>query len=102
MKQGLKAIGKAAAYFAVYYLIQIIVSTIYTIVLTTKLTLEMMETEPELNMTLLETQVFEAVMADAMMLTFISGVIVLLIFALVSVIVIVTDLVTIFPKLSFA
>lgn len=83
MKKGLKAIGKATVYFGVYFLVQIIVSAIYSIVLSTKLTMEMMATGNELDMLLLEEQLMEAIMGEAMMMTFISGIVVLLLFWLV-------------------
>lgn len=83
MKKGFKAFGKAAVYFGVYFLVQIIVSIVYSVVLSTKLTMEMMATGEELNMVLLETQLMEAIMGEAMMMTLISGVVVLLIFWLV-------------------
>lgn len=83
MKKGLKAIGKATVYFGVYFLVQIIVSFVYSIVLSTKLTMEMMATSEELDMALLETQLMDAVMGEAMTMTFVAGVLVLLIFWLV-------------------
>ena len=83
MRKGLKAIGKATVYFGVYFLVQIIVSAVYSVVLSTKLTMEMMETGEELNMVLLETQLMEAIMAEAMTMTLISGIVVLLLFGLV-------------------
>ena len=83
MKKGFKAFGKAAVYFGVYFLVQIIVSMVYSVVLSTKLTMEMMATGEELDMALLETQLMDAVMGEAMMMTLLSGVIVLLVFWLV-------------------
>lgn len=80
MKKGFKALGKAVAYFGVYFLVQIIVSTVYSIVLTTKLTMEMMASGEELDMVLLEEQLLEAIMGEAMMMTLISGVLVLVVF----------------------
>ena len=80
MKKGFKALGKAAVYFGVYFLVQIIVSAVYSIVLSTKLTMEMMATGEELDMVLLETQLMDAIMGEAMMMTLISGIIVLLVF----------------------
>lgn len=83
MKKGFKAFGKATAYFGVYLLVQVIVSAVYSIVLSTKLTMEMMATGEELDTALLETQLMDAVMGEAMMMTLISGILVLLIFGLV-------------------
>lgn len=83
MKKGFKAFGKAAVYFGVYFLVQIIVSMVYSVVLSTKLTMEMMATGEELDMALLEMQLMDAVMSEAMMMTLLSGVIVLLVFWLV-------------------
>lgn len=83
MKKGFKALGKAAAYFGMYFLVQIIVSMVYSIALSTKLTMEMMATGEELDMALLETQLMDAIMSEAMAMTLISGVIVLLLFWLV-------------------
>ena len=83
MKKGLKAFGKAALYFGVYFLIQILVSTVYSIVLSTKLTMEMMASGDELDMLLFETQLMDAIMEEAMMMTLVSGVLVLLVFGLV-------------------
>lgn len=83
MKKGLKAIGKATVYFGVYFLVQIIVSIVYSIVLSTQLTMEMMATGEELDTLLLAEQLTEAIYAEAMMMTLVSGILVLLIFGLV-------------------
>ena len=83
MKKGLKALGKATVYFGVYFLVQIIVSAVCSIVLSTKLTMEMMATGEELDMVLLETQLMDAIMGEAMTMTLLSGIIVLLLFWLV-------------------
>ena len=83
MEKGLKALGKATAYFVVYFLVQIIVSSVYSIVLSTKLTMDMMASGEELDMALLETQLMDAIMGEAMMMTLISGAVVLLVFGLV-------------------
>lgn len=83
MEKGLKALGKATAYFVVYFLVQIIVSSVYSIVLSTKLTMDMMASGEELDMALLETQLMDAIMDEAMMMTLISGAVVLLVFGLV-------------------
>ena len=83
MKKGFVAIGKATIYFGVYFLVQIIVSMVYSVMLSTKLATEMLEMEGEINMPLLEDQLMEAIYGEALMMTLISGVIVLLLFWLV-------------------
>lgn len=83
MKKGFFAIGKAIIYFGVYFLVQIIVSMVYSVILSTNLATAMLETDGEINMSLLEDQLMEAIYGEALMMTLISGVVVLLLFWLV-------------------
>ena len=80
MKEIFKAVGKAVLYFGVYLLVQVIVSMIFSISISTKLTMEMMATSEELDVMALTEQVTAAVMDQAMLMTFISGITVLLIY----------------------
>ena len=80
MKEIFKAVGKAVLYFGVYLLVQVIVSMIFSISISTKLTMEMMATGEELDVMALTEQVTAAVMDQAMLMTFISGIAVLLIY----------------------
>ncbi len=80
MKEFFKAVGKAVLYFGVYLLVQVIVSMIFSVSISTKMTMEMMATGEELDVMALTEQVTAAVMDQAMLMTFISGIAVLLIY----------------------
>lgn len=86
MKNALKAIGKAAVYFGIYFLAQILVSLIYSVVLSAQLTVKMMAADGMLDTALLEIQLTEAIYANAMEMTLVSAVLVLLIYWLVCII----------------
>jgi len=80
MKNSFKALGKAVAYFAVYLLVQVLVSTVFSAVISARMTMEMMASGEELDvMTMTETLMAE-VMAKAMEMTFVAGLVTLLIF----------------------
>ena len=83
MKEFLKSIGKAAVYFGVYLIIQVIVTTIFSISISTKLTMELMANGEQLDTVALAEQAMAAVMDKAMLMTLISGIIVLLLFWIV-------------------
>lgn len=83
MKNVGKSIGKAALYFLVYFGTQILVSSVFSVVITTKLTTEMMAGNEELDMAVLTQKVMDVVMSQAMTMTFIAGIIALLIYAVV-------------------
>lgn len=83
MKKGLKAIGKAAVYFAVYFLTQVLVSVVYSVSLSTKMTMEMMATGEELDVMAMTEALTAQLMEQVMTMTLIAGVITLLIFWIV-------------------
>jgi len=83
MKKGLKAVGKAVAYFAVYLLSQVLVSVVYSTVLSTQMTMELMAAGEELDVMAMTEALTAEVMSRAMEMTFIAGVVALLIFWLV-------------------
>lgn len=83
MKNFFKAVGKALLYFAVYFGTQIGVSFVFSILMSTKLTMEMMETEGTIDAALLSEQLMDRVMDQAMLMTFIAGVLTLLIYWIV-------------------
>lgn len=74
MKNVFKAIGKAAFYFFVYFLIQMAVSFVYGIVLTVNISTEITDE------TLLAEQLTGSIMEQAMMMTFVSGVVTIIVF----------------------
>ena len=74
MKNSLKAIGKAAFYFLGYFLIQMAVSFVYGIVLTVNISTEITDA------TLLAEQLTGSIMEQAMMMTFISGAVTIIVF----------------------
>lgn len=83
MKNGLKAIGKSMVYFAVYLLTQIAVSIVFAIGLTARLTMELMAAGEELDTNQMMLQVSEEIINQAMLMTFIAGVITLFIYWIV-------------------
>lgn len=83
MKSFFKALGKAAVYFGVYLVVQVIVSMIFSISISTKITMEIMASGEALDAVALTEQVTAAVMDQAMLMTFISGIVVLLIYWIV-------------------
>lgn len=83
MKKGLKAIGKAAAYFGVYFLMQIIVSVVFSVGLSAKMTMEMMASGEELDMAVMTEVLTAEIMSQAMLMTLIAGIFTLLIFWIV-------------------
>ena len=83
MKNFFKSVGKAFLYFAVYYGTTMAVSMVVSIVLSTKLSMEMMATGQELDTLALTELLTEQVMDMAMTMTFVSGVIALLIYWIV-------------------
>lgn len=80
MKQGLKALGKAFVYFAVYLLVQILVSTVFSTVISARMTMEMMASGEKMDIMTMTDAVMAEVMAKAMEMTFIAGLVTLLIF----------------------
>ena len=80
MKKGFKAVGKAVVYFAVYLLMQVIVSVVYSSIITTQMTMEMMAAGEELDIAAMTTEVTELLMGRLMEMTFVAGVITLLLF----------------------
>jgi len=83
MKQGFKAVGKALVYFGVYFLTQVLVSGVYSTVLSTKMTMEMMASGEELDVMAMTEALMEEVMGRAMEMTFVAGLVTLVIFGLV-------------------
>jgi len=83
MKQGFKAVGKALAYFSIYLLTQVLVSFVYSTVLSTKMTMEMMASGEELDVMAMTDALMAEVMGRAMEMTFVAGLVTLVIFGLV-------------------
>lgn len=83
MKKGLKAIGKAVVYFGTYLLMQVIVSSVYSVVLSTKMTMEMMATGEELDVAAMTEVLTAELMGRLMEMTFVAGLVTLLLFWLV-------------------
>lgn len=83
MKKGFKAVGKAVVYFAVYLLTQVLVSVVYSSVLTTQMTMELMAAGEELDVMAMTAEVTELLMGRLMEMTFVAGLVTLLIFWLV-------------------
>lgn len=80
MKQKLKALGKAFVYFAVYLLMQVLVSSVFSAVISMRMSMEMMVSGKELDIMAMTDAVMAEVMEKAMVMTFIAGVVTLLIF----------------------
>ena len=83
MKKGFKAVLKAVVYFGVYLLTQVLVSFVYSTVLTTQMTMELMAAGEELDVMAMAMEVTEVLMGRLMEMTFVAGLVTLLIFWLV-------------------
>lgn len=83
MKKGFKAVGKAVVYFAVYLLTQVLVSVVYSTVLSTQMTMEMMAAGEELDVMAMTEALTAELMGRLMEMTFVAGLVTLLIFWLV-------------------
>ena len=83
MKKGFKAVGKAVMYFATYLLMQIIVSVVYSSVITTQMTMEMMAAGEEIDIMAMTAEVTELLMGRLMEMTFVAGIVTLVLFWLV-------------------
>ena len=83
MKKGFKAVGKAVVYFGVYLLTQVLVSVVYSTVLSTQMTMEMMATGEELDVMAMTEALTAELMGRLMEMTFVAGLVTLLIFWLV-------------------
>lgn len=86
MKKGFKAVGKAVAYFAVYLMTQLLVSIVYSTVLSTKMTMEIMAAGEELDVMAMTEALTAEVLNHAMEMTFIAGIVALLVYWLVFII----------------
>lgn len=83
MKNGFKALGKAVAYFAVYLLVQVLVSMVFSTVISARMTMEMMASGEELDVMAMTDALMAEVMSKAMEMTFVAGLVTLLIFWIV-------------------
>ena len=83
MKKGFMAVLKAVVYFAVYLLTQVLVSVVYSTVLTTQMTMELMASGEEIDVMAMTMEVTELLMGRLMEMTFVAGLVTLLIFWLV-------------------
>jgi len=83
MKKGFKAVGKAVVYFATYLLMQVIVSVVYSSVITTQMTMELMATGEEIDIMAMTMEVTEILMGRLMEMTFVAGLVTLVLFWLV-------------------
>ena len=83
MKKGFMAVGKAVMYFATYLLMQIIVSVVYSSVITTQMTMEMMAAGEEIDIMAMTAEVTELLMGRLMEMTFVAGIVTLVLFWLV-------------------
>ena len=83
MKKGFKAVGKAVVYFATYLLMQVIVSVVYSSVITTQMTMEIMAAGEEIDIMAMTAEVTELLMGRLMEMTFVAGIVTLVIFWLV-------------------
>ena len=83
MKKGFKAVGKAVAYFSVYLLVQVLVSAVFSAAISAKMTMEMMASGEELDVMAMTEALMTEVMAKAMEMTFVAGLVTLLIFWIV-------------------
>ena len=83
MKNSFKALGKAVAYFAVYLLVQVLVSTVFSAVISARMTMEMMASGEELDVMAMTDALMTEVMSKAMEMTFVAGLVTLLIFWIV-------------------
>ena len=86
MKKGFKAVGKAVLYFAVYLMTQVLVSIVYSTVLSTQMTMELMAAGEELDVMAMTEALTVEIMNHAMEMTFIAGVVALLVYWLVFII----------------
>lgn len=86
MKNGFKSVGKAAVYYATYLLVQVLTSTVYSAVLSTKLVMDVMAAGEELDAVVLNAMLTEELMGRLMEITFVSGLVTLLLFWLIFVI----------------
>lgn len=80
MKNFIKSIGKATAYFGVYFLVQIVISFVYGIVWTVNEMTQLTAAGEEINDLLLTEQLLAQIMDQAMAMTFWAGVVTLLIY----------------------
>ncbi len=83
MKKGFKAVLKAVVYFAVYLLTQVLVTFVYSTVLSTQMTMELMASGEEIDVLAMTMEVTEVLMGRLMEMTFVAGLVTLLIFWLV-------------------
>ena len=83
MKKGFKAVGKAVVYFATYLLMQVIVSVVYSSVITTQMTMEIMAAGEEIDIMAMTAEVTELLMDRLMEMTFVAGIVTLVLFWLV-------------------
>lgn len=83
MKNGFKAVGKAAVYYTVYLLMQVLTSTVYSTVLSAKLAMEVMSAGEKPDATALTAMLTEELMGRLMEITFVSGIATLLVFWIV-------------------
>ena len=83
MKNSFKALGKAIAYFAVYLWVQVLVSTVFSAVISARMTMGMLASGEELDVMAMTEALMAEVMAKAMEMTFVAGLITLLIFWIV-------------------
>jgi len=83
MKNSFKALGKAVAYFAVYLLVQVLVSMVFSTVISARMTMEMMASGEELDVMAMTDALMAEVMSKAMEMTFVAGLVTLLIFWIV-------------------
>ena len=83
MKNSFKALGKAVVYFAVYLLIQVLVSSVYSGVISAKMTMDMMASGEELDVMAMTEALMAEIMSKAMEMTFVAGLVTLLIFWIV-------------------
>lgn len=80
MKNFIKSIGKAAAYFGVYFFVQIVIPFVYGVVWTVNEMAQLTATGEEINDLLLTEQLSAQIMDDAMAMTFGAGIVTLLIY----------------------
>jgi len=83
MKKGFMAVLKAVVYFAVYLLTQVLVSVVYSTVLTTQMTMELMASGEEIDVMAMTMEVTEVLMGRLMEMTFVAGLVTLVLFWLV-------------------
>lgn len=81
--KGLKAIGKAAVYYVVYLLMQVLTSVVYSTILSAKITMDLMAAGDAPDVMAVTEALTQDLMGRLMEITFVSGIVTLLLFWLV-------------------